>query len=170
MEKDSKLEFLKTTATAILNHLGISAEIKAAKDEKGEAYLLDLTGEGLGALIGYHGEVLSSLQLILSLAAYRKFGEWLPLTVDADNYRKEREGKLRTLAESAVDKVRFLLRPVSLPPMPAYERRVVHMVIAEFDDVVSESAGEGRDRHVVVSLKDSNTDNVKDQKSNLKDE
>ena len=153
MENDQKIEFLKTTAAQILEHLGISAQINAAKDEKGEAYQLDLSGEGLGVLIGYHGEVLSSLQLILGLSAYRKFGEWLPLAVDADNYRKGREEKLRALSETAIDKVRFLLRPVSLPPMPANERRIVHMVISEFNDVVSESAGEGRDRHVVIRLK-----------------
>ncbi|MEK7611465.1 MAG: R3H domain-containing nucleic acid-binding protein [Patescibacteria group bacterium] len=154
MEDNQKLEFLKTTAAEILKHLGIPAEVNACRDEKGEVYQLDLSGTDLGVLIGYHGEGLSSLQLLLGLAAYRQFGEWLSLVVDADNYRKGREEKLRALAEGAMDKVRFLLRPVALPPLPANERRVVHMIIAEFADVVSESNGEGRDRHVVIKIRD----------------
>lgn len=153
MEKE-KLEFLKVTTAEILKQLGIMAEVTASRDEKVGVYQLDLSGTELGVLIGYHGEGLSSLQLLLGLAAYRKFGEWLSLVVDADNYRKGREEKLRALAEGAVDKVRFLLRPVALPPLPANERRIVHMIIAEFTDVVSESAGEGRDRHVVIKVRD----------------
>ena len=152
MADDQKAEYLKTTANEIIKFLGFSSELTIAKDGEG-LYQLELQGEGLGVLIGYHGEILSSLQLLLSLAAFRKFNEWVPVAVDIDNYRKGREERLRELAEHSIDKVRFLQREIALPPMPANERRIIHLTAANFTDVVSESRGEGRDRYVVIALK-----------------
>lgn len=156
MADDQKAEYLKTTANEIIKFLGFQAELTIAKDSEG-LYQLELQGDGLGVLIGYHGEILSSLQLLLSLAAFRKFNEWVPVTVDIDNYRKGREERLRELAEHSIDKVRFLQREIALPPMPANERRIIHLVAANFNDVVSESRGEGRDRYVVLALKSEDT-------------
>lgn len=148
---DEKKNFLQKTTGDVLKHLGIVATV-AVSLEEGDRYFLDIAGNDLGALIGYHGEALDSLQLLLSLAAYRQFTAWVPLNVDVGGYRREREEKLKALTQRSVDKVRFLSRAVFLPPMPSYERRLVHLYAAEFPDIVSQSEGEGRERHVVLRL------------------
>lgn len=147
-----KEEFLQKTAEEILRQLGVVAQVTVSLEE-GPRCFLNVEGSDLGALIGYHGEALGSLQLILSLAVYRHFGEWVPLNVDAGGYRREREEKLKALTQRSIDKVRFLSRPVLLPPMPAYERRLVHLHAAASPDIASESEGEGRERHVVLRLR-----------------
>lgn len=148
---DEKKDFLQETAEDVLQRLGVTAA--AAISLEDARYLLNIEGNDLGALIGYHGEALSSLQLILSLAVYRHFGEWVPLNIDAGGYRREREDKLRSLTQRSIDKVRFLSRPVPLPAMPAQERRLVHLYAASAADIASESEGEGRERHVVLRLR-----------------
>lgn len=158
---EQKEEFLQKTTEEILGHLGVTAQVTVSLEE-GPRYFLAIDGQELGALIGYHGEVLASLQLILSLAAYRCYGEWVSLSVDAGGYRREREEKIRALTQRSIDKVRFLARPVILPPMPAHERRLVHLHAAEAADITSESEGEGRERHVVLQLRTAGEGTVKD--------
>lgn len=161
---DEKKDFLQETTGGILRHLGIPTQVEVALGED-QRYWVAIAGNDLGALIGYHGEALGSLQLILSLATYRRFGEWVPLSVDAGGYRREREEKLKALTQRSVDKIRFLSRAVSLPPLPAYERRLVHLYAGEFPDIVSESEGEGRERHVV--LRPCTTEDQSDNPSDL---
>jgi spoIIIJ-associated protein len=158
---EPKKEFLQKTAEEILEQLGVTAQVTVSLEE-GPRYFLAIDGQELGALIGYHGEGLSSLQLILSLAFFRRFEEWVSLSVDAGGYRREREEKIRALTQRSIDKVRFLARPVILPPMPAYERRLVHLHAAGAADITSESEGEGRERHVVLRLKAAGEGTVKD--------
>lgn len=157
---DEKQEFLQKTTEEILLRLGVAAKASLFLGED-KRYFLEIDGHDLGALIGYHGEALSSLQLVLSLAVYRRFNEWVPLTADAGGYRLEREEKLKSLTQRTVDKVRFLSREIPLPPLPALERRIVHTQVAEFPDIVSESRGEGRERHVVLRLRQEGEERVK---------
>jgi spoIIIJ-associated protein len=101
-------------------------------------------------IIGYHGEGLSGLQLFLNLAAHKKLGEWRRILVDIGGYRREREQKLYELAQRTADRVRFLQTPVTLNPMPAFERRLVHLALTGDDTIETESVGEGWERRVVV--------------------
>ena len=127
----------------------MAANVAVAEGEE-ESFQIDINGEDLGALIGYHGETLSSLQLFLNLLVHRKIGEWRRVLVDIGGYRKEREQKLFDLARRTADKVRFLQTPVTLTPMPSFERRLVHMALGEEEGVETESKGEGWERRVVV--------------------
>ena len=137
----------------LLAKMNIPAEGKVEESEEDKHYRVELTPkekEDLPLLIGYHGQTLNALQVILGLLAFKKFGEFTPLLVEAGDYRKEREAELRRRALEAADKARFLIKEVSFPAMPPFERRIVHMALADESGVRTESKGEGRERHVVV--------------------
>ena len=106
--------------------------------------------ENLGVLIGFRGETLRSLQTILALMVNRDHEDWYKIAVDVGGYRLLHDEKLRALAQRTAEKTLFLKEPVVLLPMSAYERRVIHLQIAETKGVMSESTGEGRERRVVV--------------------
>jgi spoIIIJ-associated protein len=139
---------IKKTTEDLLARLGITAQVKVSVGE--DAVAVDLRGDDLGILIGHHGETLASLRHLLGLMLFRQRGEWLPLNLDVDGYRKEREERLLEMAARTADKVRFLQTEVALPPMPAFERRILHMALAKDDSVSTESIGEGWERRVVV--------------------
>jgi len=144
-----KIDLIKQEALALLDKLGLPGAALEIKGE-GEGFQIDVRGENLGILIGFHGETLLAFQAILTLLVARKSEGWLHLRVDVEDYRAERETKLRELATRTAERVRFLDTPVTLAPMPAFERRLVHMVAAEIPGVVSESTGEGWQRRVVI--------------------
>ena len=148
-EYKNKIEIVKGAAEELLGKLGLTAKIVVSEGEE-EGFLIDINGEELGALIGYHGETLSSLQLFLNLLTHRKIGEWRRVLVDIGGYRKEREQKLFDLARRTADRVRFLQEPIPLTPMPAFERRLVHLALSEEEGVKTESEEEGWQRRVVV--------------------
>ena len=149
MGEEDKIKIITEAVKELLGKLGLAADVAVAEGEE-ESFQIDINGEELGALIGYHGETLSSLQLFLNLLTHRKIGEWRRVLVDIGGYRKEREQKLFDLARRTADKVRFLQTPVTLTPMPAFERRLVHMALGEEEGVETESEGEGWERRVVV--------------------
>ena len=144
------LKTIEKISKDLIDTLGISAKISVSKTEE-NSYRIDLDGEDLGVLIGYHGETLSALQLILGLMVYRNLGGWVRVLVNVGDYREMREEKLTELAHRAADKVRFLQSPITLPPMSSFERRLVHTALSERgNEVVTESVGEGVERRVVV--------------------
>lgn len=149
MAQEDKIKIVGEATEELLGKLGLSAEVAVTEGEE-EGFQVDINGEDLGALIGYHGETLSSLQLFLNLLTHRKIGEWRRVLVDIGGYRKEREQKLFDLARRTADRVRFLQTPVTLTPMPSFERRLVHMALGEEEGVKTESEGEGWERRVVV--------------------
>ena len=106
--------------------------------------------EGLGILIGHHGETLNAIQTILSMIVNRGREEWMRILVDVDNYRLKQQDNLRSLAQRMAEKAIFLKEPVALSPMTSFDRRVVHMAISEIEGVESESIGEGSERKVVI--------------------
>lgn len=147
-----KQEEIKLIVEDIFRKMGFNGEVGVAFEN--DAYAVTLSaGKDSALLIGYHGETLNSLQVILSLILYRRFNETLPLLVDVDGYRRERIEKIKAMASHACDKSRFLNMAESLPPMSSFERRVVHLAVAEVPDMQSESVGEGRERHVVINPK-----------------
>jgi spoIIIJ-associated protein len=145
----SKIEIVKNVTEKVLEKVEMGAEISVGESED-EEIEVDISGEDLGALIGYHGETLSSLQLFLNLALYRQTGEWRRVLVDIGGYRREREQTLRELAQRTADRARFLQEAVPLNPMPSFERRIVHLALSEDETVETESTGEGWERRVVV--------------------
>ena len=110
-------------------------------------------GENLGYMIGSHGRHLDSLQYILQLLIRRAIDDEefsFRLTLDVGGYRKERDETIERMALSKADDARMLGDSIDLPPMKPYDRRVVHIILEKFDDITTESHGEGRDRYVRI--------------------
>ena len=124
--------------------------------QKGEATIIRLDGEKLGALIGRRGETMESLSYLASLVANRLEGDYIKLGLDVAGYRDKRESDLTALAQRIGAKVRKTGRSFAMEPMNPYERRIIHSAIGKMEGVRSESKGEGRDRRVVIYSTDPN--------------
>ena len=129
--------------------------------QKGEATIIRLDGEKLGALIGRRGETMESLSYLASLVANRLEGDYIKLGLDVAGYRDKRENDLTVLAQRIGNKVRKTGRSFAMEPMNPYERRIIHSAIGKMEGVRSESKGEGRDRRVVIysTAPDAQTEN-----------
>jgi spoIIIJ-associated protein len=142
----------------ILNYLELSAEVAveddapvADEDEMAATpIVMDISGEDLGILIGRRGQTLAALQYIVRLIATQKLGSSMSLVLDVNGYKKRRYESLRTLAKHVAEQVTVNRRSFALEPMPAYERRIIHMALADYRSVTTQSAGFGEARKVVV--------------------
>lgn len=152
IEKD-KVKITKEIAEELLSLLGIKAKIELEEDKESQAVKIQIeTGEP-GILIGYHGETLSALQMLLGIIVSKKVGEWTRIIVNIGDYRQRREEVLERMALSAAQKAKFSGEPVILPPLSAQDRRVIHLTLSGHSDVTSESEGEGESRRLVVKPK-----------------
>ena len=118
--------------------------------QKGEATIIRLDGDKMGALIGRRGETMESLSYLASLVANRMEGDYIKLGLDVAGYRGKRENDLTALVQKIGQKVRRSGRCFSMEPMNPYERRIIHSAISQMEGLRSESKGEGKDRHVVI--------------------
>jgi spoIIIJ-associated protein len=114
---------------------------------------LDVQGDDLGILIGRQGETLRDLQYVTRLIISRKLQRWVNVLVDVGGYKRRRERILTELAERMAQRAVSERRPVTLEPMPAHERRIVHIALRDHRLVTTESTGEGRRRKVVILLR-----------------
>ena len=123
-----------------------SAEITASDD----SIDVELTTDGSGIIIGYHGETLESLQLLLSLGVSKKIGRFIRVLVDVGGYRQQRTEYLTQLANQMKEAVMSENQERIINSLKSWERRVVHMLLKDDPDVITESQGTGRDRVLVV--------------------
>ena len=140
----------------ILGHMGVAAEVEVRPATDEEPLTLNIRGldeQQVAALIGRKGETLSSLQFIVNMIVSRQSGHRERVVVDAQNYRMRRETNLRQMAHRIANQVRASGAPIMLEAMPPNERRIIHMALADSEDVATESTGEGEQRRVVVSLR-----------------
>jgi spoIIIJ-associated protein len=107
-----------------------------------------------GMVIGYHGEVLESLQLILSLAVAKKLGRFVRVSIEVDGYKKNRTEYLHNLAEQIKEKALSENKEQVLSALKSWERRIVHLYLQSDDQVISESTGEGKERVLVIKPKE----------------
>lgn len=130
-------------------------------EEEAEGFLVSIDTKDAGRLIGARGESLEGLQLIVNQIMSRKMGGlalsgaegFKRVILDVASWRKQKMEELKTLATNCGKQVLETGQQLELEPMSAWQRRVIHMVIAEVDGLTSESIGEGRDRHIVIKLK-----------------
>jgi spoIIIJ-associated protein len=106
--------------------------------------------EAMGLMIGRRGETLRSLQFLLNLLVSRRVQRWPQIVVDVGNYRQRRQESLEGLARRMAERVRQSGRPISLEPMAAYERRIVHLALRDDASIYTESTGEGENRKIVI--------------------
>ena len=110
----------------------------------------DVEGEDLGILIGRRGQTLAALQYIVRLIINHKMEFWTPVVIDVEGYKLRRSEALQALAVRMAEQVRIKRVPFTLEPMPAYERRIIHLALADHPDVTTESIGDGDARKVVI--------------------
>lgn len=113
--------------------------------------LVDITGQAAGLLIGYRGEALNAMQTILSTIANRNFNEKIKLILDIENYREKRAKILEELAEKVSKTVLKNGKSITLEPMSAYERKIIHTKLQDNTKVETYSIGEGDNRRVVIA-------------------
>lgn len=108
--------------------------------------------EGAGRLIGFRGETIDSLQLLVNQILNHQVGaeNYKRVVVDVGGWRKNKEGDLENRARQWAQEVVDSKQQLELDPMPSWQRRIIHMIISETPGVASESIGEGRDRHLVI--------------------
>jgi spoIIIJ-associated protein len=135
----------------LLRLMEVTGAIKASSGEIPIA--LDIEGDDLGILIGRRGQTLACLQYIVRLIVAGRLKAWLPLSIDICGYKKRRRDSLQKLALRLAEQVKLRHRAMTLEPMPADERRIIHLALANHPDVVTHSVGEGEDRKVVILLK-----------------
>jgi spoIIIJ-associated protein len=129
-------------------------EPETAADGLGRASaVLDVEGEDLGLLIGRRGTTLSALQYLVNVMMTRKTGSRVLVTVDVEHYHRRREETLQGLAHRMAERVRTSGRPMTLEPMPANERRIIHLALSEDLGVVTGSVGMGEERKIVIRPK-----------------
>lgn len=149
--RDEKSEQIRSFLKGLLEHMDSAAEIKIYESEKGR-YKVYLEGEKLGALIGRRGETLDAIQQLTNYSINRgNEKNRVRVQVDAENYREKREQSLERLAEKVAGKVTKYRRNVTLEPMNAYERHVIHTALQDTPGVTTFSIGTEPNRRVVVS-------------------
>ena len=138
----------------LVRHMGFDAQVKAAwheADDNGERYLLlDIHGNDLSPLIGRRGETLASIQYLVRLMINQRIKRWKNIVVDVEQYKERRVNQLTQLAKRMADQVGQSGRAVSLEPMPANERRIVHLALRDHPTVYTQSSGEGERRKVHI--------------------
>ncbi|MBE6469016.1 MAG: KH domain-containing protein [Coriobacteriaceae bacterium] len=153
---DVELDIIADVALSVLRSLlahfdAGDSPIEEFEGDEGEL-ILDVTEGDLAVLIGRHGRTLESLQTLFSLLVSRKLGFRYPVVVDIEGYKNRRRDKVIGMAENAADRALRQGRSVKLPPMSAYERRLVHIALRDNKDVETHSEGSDSDRHVVIEV------------------
>ncbi|MGK5473304.1 RNA-binding cell elongation regulator Jag/EloR [Faecalibacterium prausnitzii] len=149
IEENAKVKAAVEYLQEVIAKMGVE-NVTFSAVQKGEATIIRLDGEHLGALIGRRGETMESLSYLASLVANRLEGDYIKLGLDVAGYRDKRESDLTALAQRIGAKVRKTGRSFAMEPMNPYERRIIHSAISKMEGVRSESKGEGRDRRVVI--------------------
>ena len=146
---DEKAQAIRTFLSGLLEQMGSSAAVKVYLPEKGR-YKVYLEGENLGALIGRRGETLDAIQQLTSYSVNRTGGR-VRVQLDAEGYREKREQSLQHLARKVANKVVKYRRSVTLEPMNAYERHVIHTALQDVAGVTTYSTGVDPNRRVIVA-------------------
>lgn len=151
---------------SLIHNMGITANITTSDREDG-GKIIAVSGDEASVLIGHHGETLDQLQYLVNLAANKKEGddderEYTRILVDVEGYRSRREDTLRSLAWRMSNRVLRSGKPVTLEPMSAYERRIIHSEVQKIKGVTTHSIGVENNRRVVISIGDGETEQVEE--------
>ena len=148
--RDEKSEAIRAFLSGLMEKMEVEAKIQVFQPEKGR-YQVILSGPAMGQIIGRRGETLDAIQQITSYCVNRAGGNRVRVTLDAENYRAKREESLEHLAKKVAGKVVKYRRSVTLEPMNAYERHVIHTALQDVPNVTTGSVGMEPNRRVVVS-------------------
>ena len=158
--KNDIVKTAKGILEILLTKMGVAGSIVPhakpfVEGEEGERapIALDIKGDDLGILIGRRGQTLSCLQYIVRLVVGHQTKTWAPIIIDVEGYKQRRYEALQALAWRIAEQVKASGMPFTLEPMPAYERRIIHLALVDHPDVTTQSINEGEARRVVISPK-----------------
>jgi spoIIIJ-associated protein len=155
---DPILDATEAVVSKLVHHLGLEAQVSAHLDETDRpdrrSIHVDVRGKDLSMLIGRHAETLNALQYMASLIVGKETKQFVQLVVDVEGFRARREKQLRQMAQRMADQALKMGRRVSLEPMNASERRIVHMELQDHPAVTTESVGEEPRRKVTIVPKE----------------
>ena len=130
--------------------VNVTCNVRTAEDPEVGGPIIDISGDDSGLLIGRRGQSLQSLQFIVNLIVRKEFGESVRVVLDVEQYRQRREASLRDMATKVAERVMQTGRGITLEPMSAADRRIIHLSLADSEDVSTESVGFGEDRKVSI--------------------
>jgi spoIIIJ-associated protein len=150
-----EIKIIKEIAGKLLKLLDVDGDFELVESKSGDEENIEviLNTKDTGVVIGYHGDTLEGLQLVLSLCVARTLGRFVRISIDVGDYKKNRTEFLKALADETKNRVLAEGREIAVPELKSWERRIVHLLLEKDGEVMSESQGEGRDRVLVVSPK-----------------
>jgi len=148
--KNADYAAIRSFLSGLLERMGIQANIEISAREN-DGVNVNLSGSGMGAIIGRRGETLDAIQHLTNYAVNHGSDKHLHISVDAENYRSKREESLARLAEKMAEKAIKYKRSMALEPMNSYERHVIHTALQNYEGVTTASTGAEPNRRVVVS-------------------
>jgi spoIIIJ-associated protein len=148
------IDTVRELTEELLSLMEIKAEFKVSEDKKNNAVFVDVdAAESAGLLIGHRGETIAAIQAALGMMARKKIGDFVRIIVNVGDWREKQEEQLRSLAEQAAQRARETGESQPLYNLNAAQRRIIHVILSEEDDIETESHGDGQDRYLVVNLK-----------------
>ena len=148
-----ELNKIEKETKELLSSLEIPAKAQISFNEKNNCVDVQIDSDEAALLIGFHGETIQAIQVILSFLVHKSLGNWLKVMVNVGDYRQKREEQLTKLAMNLAMKVKFSGEAQIVPSLSPAERIIVHLALTDHPDVCSESEGEGRDRQLVIKPK-----------------
>lgn len=149
--KPETLDFISQTTQELLKKIGLSHfEVSLTPDQENNVVNLNLQSPDAALLIGYHGQTLFSLQLILGLMVYNKTGSWTRLVLEVGDYRAQRTRQLQEMADRIAEKVKFSRQASTLNNLNSSERRIIHLHLAADPEIETESVGSGTNRQLII--------------------
>ena len=149
-----KVSSVQKLIEKLLELMGTKAKAVTMEDKENEAIRVNIEAdEETGLLIGRHGETLDALQVMLGMMVYQESKEWIRIIVNIGDWREKQEDQLKNLALQAAERARETGEPQTLFNLNAAQRRIVHLVLTEEEDIETESSGEGKERYLVIKQK-----------------
>lgn len=145
----NKVETTKDLLNQIFKFFGTKPQIEVNSGEE-DVIEVDIKGDDLSYLIGYRGQSLDALSDLLTHMIFKKTAEWPHLMLDINGYNQQRIERLHNMAKRFIDRVRFFQAEVEMPTLNPWERKQVHTYMSDYDDVLSESRGEGKNRKMYL--------------------
>ncbi len=153
MVSPEHLSIIEKEVKEVFARLGVENDAIQVQESNDVTIAVRVTMTEPQLFIGERGQTLFEIQHVLKSILRKKIPEQISLSLDINDYRKNKEDYLRDLAKTTADEVALLKKEKELPPMPPAERRIVHIALSERSDVISESVGEGEERRVVIKPK-----------------
>jgi spoIIIJ-associated protein len=152
--KDGGLALLQEATDSLLGLMGTTANASVSEDKDNDSFIVDIDAKDeSGLLIGKRGETINSMQMILGMIFRQKTGGWKRILVNVADWRDKQETRLKELALQAAQRVRETGEEEQLYNLTPGQRRTIHLFLANEEDVITESVGEGNDRYLIVKPK-----------------